>query len=637
MKKVYLIGLALTVAGLGANAQRTAKNYTFGHQKLKANIGLQENNNSNPVRPVNAVSGDRAINILWTEDFSGATGLTTTVGTWTTEGVDAAYWEIGTNPYVGFGDGLTGDYLTWDSYTANQAVTDASIAVNGSVYSPAMDLSSSTTGAVLKMDVDARYCCSYQDFPFLYSVSSDDGATWSTPVQMDYGIDRNDDVHDIAEPLTVYADLTPFLDATPANNDDVRIKFTWEGSIADGNGQYNTYYFWMIDNIEVWETPPYEANHQRLWLDDIALGYEYGDIPTDQAQALTVQSKLLYLGSNTNPTNFGLEVTVFDGGTTNVVHPAETGGVLTNPLATGIVDTITFTTSLDMGTLPTGMYDVRAVITYDETDEVPSNDTVWRSFQITDHTLSHIDYEQVIGSNEQSSDTKAEIGATFPIYANTTLHGIDIYIDNANSGDFVDVLLYQDNGATIDYLAGPWTFELTAGMIGGWTTLNLYNALQPYSPIPLGAGNSYVPVVVVDQGQIFDYGANGTDEDNSGIFYHDVDGTWYLTGDEPLIAINTDQSLSIGSENDLDFAIGQNIPNPFENNSVISYTLENAANVSVSFTDVSGKTVRTINNGSQNAGTYTLTIDAADFAEGVYFYTFTIGEKQVTKRMVVSK
>jgi hypothetical protein len=47
--------------------------------------------------------------------------------------------------------------------------------------------------------------------------------------------------------------------------------------------------------------------------------------------------------------------------------------------------------------------------------------------------------------------------------------------------------------------------------------------------------------------------------------------------------------------------------------------------------------VKSINNGSQAAGTYTVAIDANDFAEGVYFYTFTVGTEKVTKRMVVTK
>jgi hypothetical protein len=53
--------------------------------------------------------------------------------------------------------------------------------------------------------------------------------------------------------------------------------------------------------------------------------------------------------------------------------------------------------------------------------------------------------------------------------------------------------------------------------------------------------------------------------------------------------------------------------------------------------DITGKVVKTINNGTQSAGKYTLNLNGADYAEGVYFYTFTVGNEKVTKRMVVTK
>jgi flagellar hook assembly protein FlgD len=65
--------------------------------------------------------------------------------------------------------------------------------------------------------------------------------------------------------------------------------------------------------------------------------------------------------------------------------------------------------------------------------------------------------------------------------------------------------------------------------------------------------------------------------------------------------------------------------------------LNEASNVSVEFVDVSGKVVRTINNGTQTAGTYTLDVNGNDFAEGVYFYTFTVGAEKITKRMIITK
>jgi flagellar hook assembly protein FlgD len=83
--------------------------------------------------------------------------------------------------------------------------------------------------------------------------------------------------------------------------------------------------------------------------------------------------------------------------------------------------------------------------------------------------------------------------------------------------------------------------------------------------------------------------------------------------------------------------VGQNQPNPFGDNAFINYELNESANVMIEFTDLSGKVVKTINNGQQQAGTHTLYIDGNDFAEGVYYYTFTVGAEKITKRMVIAK
>ncbi|MBK9190379.1 MAG: T9SS type A sorting domain-containing protein [Crocinitomicaceae bacterium] len=100
--------------------------------------------------------------------------------------------------------------------------------------------------------------------------------------------------------------------------------------------------------------------------------------------------------------------------------------------------------------------------------------------------------------------------------------------------------------------------------------------------------------------------------------------------------MNFDQSLAIENNENSNLAVGQNIPNPFGANSTIYYSLTEAAYVTVTFTDVTGKVVKTMTPGNMTAGSHSLNVDGSDMAEGVYFYTFTIGDNKVTKQMVVS-
>lgn len=646
MKKQYLfVGLSLLLSSSLSFGQKTKENYNFGQAKLE-----MIDREGGRALPTQHTEDDRALVTLWSEDFTGSTGLTTANGTWVVEGAEGSYWTIGndTHPLSSFNwtHALDGEHLTWDSYNPNDSEASfASTAVNGAIVSPTMDLSASTNGAFLEFDVETMYCCNYSEFPWFIYVSTDGGTSWSSAIALDFGVDRNVPTEDIAHPMTYSVDISAYLDATPANNNNVKIKFSWEAANADGNGQYNTHYFWLMDDMTVYEIPQYEVIHQRLWLEDIVNGYEYTDIALSQAQTLTVQSKVKNLGSNT-PTNLASEVTVYDA--SNAVVATETGGALsTPPFVQGVVDTLTFATSIDLSTFTTGTYTVRVVTTYDEnaSDEVPTNDTLWRTFNITDNILSHVDYDQPTGRNYSSTTSTTMTGADFPIYSDVVVHGVNFYLRDgsttypSSTGIDIEINIYQDNGSTIDFVEGPFTYTLDASMLDQWNTFNFYQSQEGYSnPLTLTAGNYYVPVMTVYAGDYVWYQSNSIDEDNSGLFYHSDNDSWYLTGDEPWVALNFDESLNT---NDIDnvegISVSQNYPNPFNGNTVISYNLNESTNVSVEVLDITGKVVKTITPGTQGAGEHTLTIDGSNLAEGTYFYTFTAGTYKVTKRMVVTK
>jgi hypothetical protein len=80
-----------------------------------------------------------------------------------------------------------------------------------------------------------------------------------------------------------------------------------------------------------------------------------------------------------------------------------------------------------------------------------------------------------------------------------------------------------------------------------------------------------------------------------------------------------------------------NYPNPFNPETVIRYTLDRDAQVSLQIFDTLGRVVATLVDGRQNAGTYNITWRPANLPSGLYFYRMTAGEVNSVKRMMFIK
>lgn len=651
MKKVYLFG-ALLLSGLTVIGQSNITPYDFG--MVKSKVIENQNPEENNFRPnTDLQSGDRALNILWTEDFSGTTALTTSNGTWTVSGSEGAYWELttSTNSPLGYANYLSGRHLLWDSYTPVSAVEPsgsfASTLVEGSVMTPTIDLTG-YTNATLEFDLNGRYCCN--DEPWTVSVSNNDGVTWGTEIPLNLGLDDNVTSSDIAQPVTFSVNISPYLDAVGANNNDVKLRFTWTGIDANGAGQTSSYYSWEIDDILIYEIPQFEISQEQLWMQDLNVDYEYTNFPTSQVGILTVQAELENNGIN-EPTNIAMEVTVFDASNNTIIAGPMSGGSLANaPFLGGEQDTITFTTTVDLSTYAIGEYTVRATITYDETDDIPDNDMLMRTFRVSNTTLGHVNYDAnpiTVWNSFSTSDTK--VGARFTIAEDEYLHGADFYIEEeggTSASTTMDVpfaiWIHQYNEADdlFEEIAYYSYEALTSDMVDGWNTFNFHQAdpdnSDPSAPLLLEADNTYI--VTFESLDPYWYRASLADPDFSGAIYFGADDQWFWTGNDPYVMLNFDQSLDVNDNviNPSAF-VSQNKPNPFTDNTVITYSLNEVSNVTLEILDVTGKVVASINEGAKNAGQHTVTVSGDKLSDGVYFYNFKAGNYSVTKRMVVNK
>jgi flagellar hook assembly protein FlgD len=84
----------------------------------------------------------------------------------------------------------------------------------------------------------------------------------------------------------------------------------------------------------------------------------------------------------------------------------------------------------------------------------------------------------------------------------------------------------------------------------------------------------------------------------------------------------------------------KNYPNPFVNETYISYQLPRETHANLSVYDMLGRRIMTLINKRQLAGTYTVRWNGRDenentVASGIYFYRLTTNDFHATQKMLI--
>ena len=90
------------------------------------------------------------------------------------------------------------------------------------------------------------------------------------------------------------------------------------------------------------------------------------------------------------------------------------------------------------------------------------------------------------------------------------------------------------------------------------------------------------------------------------------------------------------SNQQYDFSISC-YPNPFKDETVISYVLPISGKVTILLTDILGRENETLVNAEQTAGRHKVIIDGKNKQAGIYFYTIKTKDVKVTKRLILVK
>ncbi len=115
-----------------------------------------------------------------------------------------------------------------------------------------------------------------------------------------------------------------------------------------------------------------------------------------------------------------------------------------------------------------------------------------------------------------------------------------------------------------------------------------------------------------------------------------TDFQFYITK-TPMVRLVISENVGIEESVPANLSLASNMPNPFQNETVIPFTLRQAAPVTLEVTDLSGRIVFSENLGTRAAGTHRYTLNGSPFAAGSYQYTLVAGTERLSKRMVIAR
>ncbi|MEX1132961.1 MAG: T9SS type A sorting domain-containing protein [Flavobacteriales bacterium] len=575
--------------------------------------------------------------IVWSEDFANGLAGNNGVGPWTTSGPNGNIWKRAVSGPLGAYTTVASriqsltvanGYMLFNSDSANStwsgntptALDPANFTSwEGSLESPVLDLSS-TPFVELVFQQRLRYCC--ENRPQLLEVSTDGGTTW--PTSFDIAVNWPANEPTLSPTETFKVNLVDAIAADPSN-----VRFRFRHSAEAGSSHYH----WQIDDVSIVELYQYD-----LRLTSSALT-SWDPVTAESYDAIRYSiyhtSQLRPIGFNMNVLNNGSEV---DNDAVANFTVAQQGGATIldqdQPQATwapgeqrNIVVDPSFTPPAQVG-----QYNVSFAVSSSEEDQTPNDNSGTTSFRVSDVTYARDNGS--VASVQSSAGGPLIMANAFYIQNATMLYGITVALGTGSEiGALVQGELRADN--LDDVIATTEEQFITAGMltpIGGSNFVNL--VFNP--PVELTAGIDYMAAV-----QVFGdvrVGRNGNSEEQTSFLYFEGQAglDWYFTTTTPIVRMNFDASVGI---DELDasntFGLGQNMPNPANGTTTIPYELKEAGVVSFQMHDVTGKLVMEEFMGSRGAGVYRFDIGTENLREGVYFYTMTVGEARMSKRMIV--
>ncbi len=630
MKKIYLLTLAVVLSA-GAWAQRSVSTNAANAVMTKS---------SDEVVISNSTSVRAPFDVLWSEDFG-----TTTIGaipaTWTEAGADLGWKKtmIGSTGCFGTSTATLNSttklngVLIYDADSINEALTGD---CTGATY--AQRTAEVVSGVInltgepnvrLTFQQYFRLCCSPTTTFLTVSVSPDGGGTW-----VDYDVKGTTGINSYnTNPELVSINIS----AAVGGSSNVKVKFTFDSGLG--------VYFWQIDDIQIIEGPANDVKLERAYADfSYTDGGYYTQTPAGQVAPITFRGAILNDGGIAQ-TTVNMNVSVTGAGT----YSQNSNTITSMPLFAR--DTLLITTPT-FDPLAVGTYNIVYTVDQVETDELIANNSITQVIKVSDTVYARDN--GVIGAGISSSLSPSDyvggdvdgsvIGTLYEFPAAGTITTASAFVaTSTQNGASFDFVLYNIDGTGAFVEVANSDIYVVAGTAdkNKWVTMPF---ITPGGPYPVLAGETYIIGVRVYGAPAFDLDIlndvllEGTQPAQTTFVDAGGTGAWGWIQKAPFLHLNL-EILNLGL-NEIDAAnavLHQNIPNPAVGNTAVNFEIVKANEVSLALYDVTGKLIKSINAGRLAAGMHTVSVETADVDAGVYFYTLTVGEQKLTKKMTIMK
>lgn len=541
--------------------------------------------------------------------------------------------------------------LFLDLYNTNAGLGDGSrIDVNNAVVFPTFDCSEHSSVIVR---FETSFMAYSQTTGMEMLISNDAGVHWAA-YQAGFGGGHKERPNGIAA-----GDVAIFeanITEVAAGMSEVIIKINWVGT---------SIYFWLIDDFELLEA----------WDNDLRMKYftvEWDDSDDGTVESYTHNLPISQLGGAL--TNFEAAVVNFgevdQWGTHLSVDISKNNQSIwsnsTDPIALDVLSIDTAIIAESFTPTEFGHYKITYDFSSEEDEQTPENDMAAAYFNITDSVYSRSDdtAEESFVWGIDAYGTEGEpneqhfVGSIFPIYGDVEIDAISAFVTGGLADGEIEfrMALYllpgpeEEDQTPIEWLVSE-AVMLDSAMFNTWVTLPLEKDGE--SEFLLEGDMCYAGVeywnwhtenIPYKRYQNFAIGADRGIKVNDPVSIvrtapENDFGQGITQGRKLMVRMLINDHSNLIDGVDLNTSLNQleqNYPNPFVGSTTISYDLVQSSDVSVEITDMTGRIVMNIDEGSKSAGTHSITINAKNFEVGMYFYTLKAGQYSQTKRMIIN-